>query len=81
MRKVLYDTSLTPLERMTMIYLYSLENENVEISIKELCELINCSNKTIIKALKRLEETNYLKINKRGQGKNNIYTINYNRGN
>jgi Mn-dependent DtxR family transcriptional regulator len=81
MRKVLYDTSLTPLERMTMMYLYSLENENVEISIKELCELINCSNKTIIKALKRLEETNYLKINKRGQGKNNIYTINYNRGN
>lgn len=81
MRKVLYDTSLTPLERMTMIYLYSLENENVEVSIKELCELINCSNKTIIKALKRLEETNYLKINKRGQGKNNIYTINYNRGN
>ena len=81
MRKVLYDTSLTPLERMTMIYLYSLESENVEISIKELCELINCSNKTIIKALKRLEETNYLKINKRGQGKNNIYTINYNRGN
>ena len=81
MRKVLYDTSLTPLERMTMIYLYSLENENVEVSIKVLCELINCSNKTIIKALKRLEETNYLKINKRGQGKNNIYTINYNRGN
>ena len=81
MRKVLYDTSLTPLERMTMIYLYSLESENIEISIKELCELINCSNKTIIKALKRLEETNYLKINKRGQGKNNIYTINYNRGN
>lgn len=81
MRKVLYDTSLTPLERMTMMYLYSLENENVEVSIKELCELINCSNKTIIKALKRLEETNYLKINKRGQGKNNIYTINYNRGN
>ena len=81
MRKVLYDTSLTPLERMTMIYLYSLESENVEISIKELCELINCSNKTMIKALKRLEETNYLKINKRGQGKNNIYTINYNRGN
>lgn len=81
MRKVLYDTSLTPLERMTMMYLYSLENENVEVSIKELCELINCSNKTIIKALKRLEEANYLKINKRGQGKNNIYTINYNRGN
>ena len=81
MRKVLYDTSLTPLERMTMIYLYSLESENIEISIKELCELINCSNKTMIKALKRLEETNYLKINKRGQGKNNIYTINYNRGN
>lgn len=81
MRKVLYDTSLTPLERVTMMYLYSLENENVEVSIKELCELINCSNKTIIKALKRLEETNYLKINKRGQGKNNIYTINYNRGN
>ena len=81
MRKVLYDTSLTPLERITMMYLYSLENENVEVSIKELCELINCSNKTIIKALKRLEETNYLKINKRGQGKNNIYTINYNRGN
>lgn len=81
MRKVLYDTSLTPLERITMMYLYSLENENVEVSIKELCKLINCSNKTIIKALKRLEETNYLKINKRGQGKNNIYTINYNRGN
>ena len=81
MRKVLYDTSLTPLERITMMYLYSLENENVEVSIKELCELINCSNKTIIKTLKRLEETNYLKINKRGQGKNNIYTINYNRGN
>ena len=76
MKKVLYDKNLTPIERLTMIYLYSQESKEVEISIEQLCKIINCSNKTMVKAINNLEKSNYLKKNKRGQGKNNIYKIN-----
>ena len=76
MKKVLYDKNLTPIERLTMIYLYSQESKEVEISIDQLCKIINCSNKTMVKAINNLEKANYLKKNKRGQRKNNIYKIN-----
>ena len=76
MKNVLYDKNLTPTERLTMIFLYLQETKEVEISIDQLCKIINCSNKTMVKAIDNLEKASYLKKNKRGQGKNNIYKIN-----
>ena len=37
--------------------------------------MVNCSRKTIIKAMKELEDKKYIEKIRRGQGKNNIYNI------
>lgn len=77
--KVLYDVNVSVKGRLLMLFLIGIceekEIDSVDISIEILSKALNCSNKTIIKAIKELEEKGYIEKIRRGQGKNNLYKI------
>ena len=75
MTKVIYDKDLSVISRLVMVCLLSEDKDSIDISIDELSEMVNCSRKTIIKAMKELEDKKYIEKIRRGQGKNNIYNI------
>ena len=75
MTKVIYDKDLSVISRLVMVCLLLEDKDSIDISIDELAEMVNCSRKTIIKAMKELEDKKYIEKIRRGQGKNNIYNI------
>ena len=77
--KVLYDVNVSVKGRLLMLFLIGIceekEIDSVDISIEILSKALKYSNKTIIKAMKELEEKGYIEKIRRGQGKNNLYKI------
>lgn len=77
--KVLYDVNVSVKGRLLMLFLIGIceekEIDSVDISIEILSKALKYSNKTIIKAIKELEEKGYIEKIRRGQGKNNLYKI------
>lgn len=77
--KVLYDENLSVKSKLLMLLLLQaneeIEDEYINISIKFLCKALKYSNKTVIKAMKELEDNGYIEKIRRGQGKNNLYKI------
>ena len=77
--KVLYDVNVSVKGRLLMLFLIGIceekETDSVDISIEILSKALKYSNKTIIKAMKELEEKGYIEKIRRGQGKNNLYKI------
>ena len=77
--KVLYDVNVSVKGRLLMLFLIGIceekEIDSVDISIEILSKALKYSNKTIIKAIKELEEKGYIEKIRRGLGKNNLYKI------
>lgn len=77
--KVLYDVNVSVKGRLLMLFLIGIceekEIDSVDISIEILSKALKYSNKTIIKAIKELEEKGYIEKIRRGQGKSNLYKI------
>ena len=77
--KVLYDVNVSVKGRLLMLFLIGIceekEIDSVDISIEILSKALKYSNKTMIKAIKELEEKGYIEKIRRGQGKNNLYKI------
>ena len=77
--KVLYDVNVSVKGRLLMLFLIGIceekEIDSVDISIENLSKALKYSNKTMIKAIKELEEKGYIEKIRRGQGKNNLYKI------
>ena len=77
-RKTLYDVKLSIKSKLLMIFLLQVseqtKNKDLEVSIKFLCEVLNYSNKTVVKAIQELESNGYINKTRRGQ-KGNIYNI------
>ena len=77
--KVLYDVNVSVKGRLLMLFLIGIceekEIDSIDISIEILSKALKYYNKTIIKAMKELEEKGYIEKIRRGQGKNNLYKI------
>ena len=79
---IIFDTRLSANEyRLLSFYISVSINKNTSFySIKKICELINLSNKTIIKANKTLEKLKYINIKTRFNNSNIITVLKYSYG-
>lgn len=77
--KTLYDGNLSVRAKLLMFFFVQYSDEfktdDIDISIKFLCKALKYSNHTVIKCLSELEDKGYLMKQRRGLGKNNLYTI------
>lgn len=74
---ILFDkrVSSTAVRVYGLLQIFAMWKDHCYPGHKRLAEFLKVAESTIRRALKNLEETNWIKIKRRGQGKTNIYTI------